>query len=177
MKLGKLNFSSITDGMGLVAEPVKKAFDSYGSSGIYVAEINPNLADTAAFCEQYEIGMEISANCVIVEAKRADRVWYAACVILAINKADVNGVVRRYLNARKISFAPMDTAVKISAMEYGGITPIGLPNDWPILIDKAVINAQHVIVGSGVRKSKLLVQSEFLTTLPNIVVMDIVKSS
>jgi len=177
VKLGKLNFSSITDGMGLVAEPVKKAFDSYGSSGIYVAEINPNLADTAAFCEQYEIGMEISANCVIVEAKRADRVWYAACVILAINKADVNGVVRRYLNARKISFAPMDTAVKISAMEYGGITPIGLPNDWPILIDKAVINAQHVIVGSGVRKSKLLVQSEFLTTLPNIVVMDIVKSS
>ena len=135
MRLGRLNFLSITDNLGLVAEPVEKAFYGYGSSGIYVAEIDPNLADTAAFCEQYEIGMEISANCVIVEAKRADRIWYAACVILAINKADINGIVRRHLGARKISFAPMDTAVKISAMEYGGITPIGLPNDWPILID------------------------------------------
>jgi prolyl-tRNA editing enzyme YbaK/EbsC (Cys-tRNA(Pro) deacylase) len=177
VKLGRLNFSSINDNLGLVAEPVKKAFDSYGSSGIYVTEIDPNLADTAAFCEQYEIGMEISANCVIVEAKRADRIWYAACVILAINKADVNGVVRRYLDARKISFAPMDIAVKISAMEYGGITPIGLPNDWPIIIDKAVINAQNVIVGSGIRKSKLLVPSQFLATLSNAIVMDIVKSN
>lgn len=177
MKLGRLNFSSIIDNLGLVAEPVKKAFDSYGSSGIYVVEIDPNLADTAAFCEQYEIGMEISANCVIVEAKRADRIWYAACVLLAINKADVNGVVRRYLDAQKISFAPMDIAVKISAMEYGGITPIGLPNDWLIFIDKAVINARNVIVGSGIRKSKLLVPSQFLATLSNAIVMDIAKAN
>ena len=175
MKLGKLNFLNIADGLDLVAEPVKKAFDSYGSSGACVAEIDPNLADTAAFCEHYEIGMEMAANCVIVEAKRADKIWYAACLVLATNKVDVNGVVRRYLDARKVSFAPLETAVKISAMEYGGITPIGLPKDWPILVDKVVINSQHVIVGSGMRKSKLLVQSEFLKALPNVGVMDIVK--
>ena len=67
--------------------------------------INPGLADTAAFCEHYDIGLDVSANCVVVEARRAERVWYAACVVLATTRADVNGIVRKHLGARKISFA------------------------------------------------------------------------
>lgn len=175
MKLGILNFSNVANRLDLVAEPVKKALLGNDSSNIYVAEIDPNLADTAAFCEQYKIGMEVSANCVIVEAKRADKILYAACVILATHRADINGIIRRHIDARKISFAPMDKTVTMSEMEYGGITPVGLPNNWSILVNNSVVNTENIIIGSGIRKSKLLVPGQFLTTLPNVVVMEITK--
>ena len=77
---------------------------------------------------------------MVIAGKRGDTVSYAACVILATTRADVNGVVRRRLGAKKASFAPMDDAVALSGMEYGGITPIGLPADWPVLVDRAVLD-------------------------------------
>src|SRR3954464_9615681 len=92
-----------------------------------------DLADTAAFCEAYGVQLAESANCVIVAGRRGDVTRYAACVVLATPRADVNGVVRRHLDVRKASFAPMDDAVRLSGMEYGGITPIGLPKDWPVV--------------------------------------------
>lgn len=131
------------------------------------------MADTAAFCEYYSIGNDVSANCIVVKAKRADKIWHAACIILATSRADINGVIRRQLDARKISFAPMDKAVALTPMEYGGITPIGLPEDWPILVDRAVANTTHVVIGSGLRKSKLLVLGNLFHKLPNTKVMDI----
>ena len=120
--------------------------------------------------------MNKSANCVIVEAKRADKTWYAACVILATNRTDINGIVRRHLDARKVSFAPMNLAVNMTSMEYGGITPIGLPPEWPIIIDSQVANTGQAIIGSGLRKSKLLVSGSLLASLPNSTVFDISKS-
>jgi prolyl-tRNA editing enzyme YbaK/EbsC (Cys-tRNA(Pro) deacylase) len=119
--------------------------------------------------------MDISANCVVIQAKAAESIWYVACVILATDKIDVNGVVRKYLKARKTSFAPMDKAVTMTAMEYGGITPIGLPASWPILVDDAVVHSEQVIIGSGVRRSKLLVPGKLLGILPNATVLDIAK--
>ena len=127
VELGKLTFVPVGDAMDLVGDPVRQHIDQAGADGLWVSEIDPDLADTAAFCEQYDIGLDISANCVVVEAKRADRVWHAACMVLATTRADVNGIVRKHLDARKISFASMDTAVSLTGMEYGGITPIGLP--------------------------------------------------
>lgn len=177
MDLGKLSFAPINEAMELVGNTVKEYLRQNGlSDGIWVSEIDPKLADTAAFCEHYDIGMDVSANCVIVEAKRADKVWYAACLVLATTRADINGVVRRQLDARKISFAPMDTAISLADMEYGGITPIGLPNDWPLLIDENVTKQQQVIIGSGVRGSKLLVSTEVLASLPNAKVLAITKT-
>jgi prolyl-tRNA editing enzyme YbaK/EbsC (Cys-tRNA(Pro) deacylase) len=113
---------------------------------------------------------------VVVEARRADRAWFAACLVLATTRADVNGVVRKHLGARKISFAPMDSAVSITGMEYGGITPVGLPEDWPILVDVNVIDQERVIIGSGIRGSKLLAATELLTSLPNAEVLAITKT-
>ncbi len=152
MELGKLTFVPAGEAPELVAEPVRPHL----RDGLWVSAIDPDLADTAAFCEHYDIGLDISANCVVVEARRAERVWFAACVVLATTRADVNGIVRKHLGARKISFAPMDSAVSLTGMEYGGITPVGLPADWPILIDLNVVDQQRVIIGSGVRGSKLL---------------------
>ncbi|MCK9893101.1 YbaK/EbsC family protein [Frankia sp. AgB32] len=137
-----------------------------------VAEIDPELADTAAFCERYGVAPGDSANCVIVAARRGEVTTLAACVILATTRADVNGLVRRRLNARKVSFAPMDTAVARTGMEYGGITPVGLPADWPVLVDRVVAEHPRVVVGSGLRRSKLWVPGALLAALPNAEVVD-----
>lgn len=175
MKLGNLNFEPVEQQPELVAETTKDCIKQNSLAGALVAEINDSLADTAAFCAHYGIGMDVSANCVIVEAKRAERVWYAACIILATTRADINGIIRKHLDARKLSFAPMETAVSLTKMEYSGITPIGLPGDWPILIDSAVMKKQHVVVGSGVRASKLLVPTKLVASLPNVEILDITK--
>lgn len=176
VELGKLRFVAVADLMTLVGDPVRRHIDQAGGDGVWVSGIDPNLADTAAFCEHYDIGLDMSANCVVVEAKRADRVWYAACMVLATTRADVNGIVRKHLDARKISFASMDTAVSLTGMEYGGITPVGLPTDWPILVDRDVVDQQQVIIGSGVRGSKLLVSTDVLAALAGAEVLSITKA-
>ena len=157
----------------LLAPPVAAALSSWKrASDIRVAPIDPDFADTAAFCEFYDVRMDQSANCVVVAGKRGGEVRYAACMVLATTRADVNGVVRRHLDARKASFAPMDDAVQLTGMEYGGITPIGLPDGWPVLIDSAVLEAGPVIIGSGIRGSKLELPGEALADLPGAVVLD-----
>jgi prolyl-tRNA editing enzyme YbaK/EbsC (Cys-tRNA(Pro) deacylase) len=109
---------------------------------------------------------------VIVKGKRGGEVRYAACVVLATTRADVNGLVRRRLDARSASFAPMDDAVRLSGMEYGGITPLGLPADWPILIDAAVAASDGVVVGAGVRAAKLFLPGAVLAALPGAEVVE-----
>jgi prolyl-tRNA editing enzyme YbaK/EbsC (Cys-tRNA(Pro) deacylase) len=175
MKFGTLEFVNVVNSSILVASSTKTMIERLDSSEVYGSAIDAGLSDTAAFCEQYQIGMEQGANCVIVEAKRAERVWHVACVVLGTDKVDVNGAVRKYLGAKKASFAAMDIATSLTVMEYGGITPVGLPADWPILIDSAVAAADWLIIGSGVRSSKLLVPGQFLGTLPNATTIDITK--
>lgn len=175
MRFGNLDFALVADKPELLAEPVKQAIEKLSLKGVQVAEIDPNLSDTAAFCEHYRVALSVSANCVIVEAKRGDRVWYGACMIPADQHIDVNNLVRRYLGARKISFAPMDRATSMTNMEFGGITPIGLPADWPILVESQLGTADWLILGSGLRKSKLLVKGSLLAQLPGAVIMPIAK--
>ena len=136
------------------------------AADVRAAAIEPDLADTAAFCERYEVRLDVSANCVVIAGRRGGDTRYAACIVLATTRADVNGVARRLLDARKASFAAMDDAVSLTGMEYGGITPIGLPSEWPIYVDAAVGAAGDVVIGSGLRRSKLLVPGHALATLP-----------
>ncbi len=140
--------------------------------GLGVTEIDPELADTAAFCEAYGSPLTASANCVVVAGKRAGEVRFAAALVLATTRADVNGVIKRRLDVRKASFAPMDEAVALTGMEYGGITPVGLPAQWPILIDQAVADAPELVIGSGIRGSKLLISGKALAELPQAEVID-----
>jgi prolyl-tRNA editing enzyme YbaK/EbsC (Cys-tRNA(Pro) deacylase) len=149
----------------LLATPVFEALTE--KDDVLVAPIDADLADTAAFCAAYGVRPDVSANCVIVTGKREGEQRYAACMVLATTRADVNGVVRRRLDVRKASFAPMDGAVAATGMEYGGITPIGLPPGWLVLVDEAVAATPWVIIGSGVRRSKLAVRGADLRTLPN----------
>ena len=143
-----------------------------GSDAVGVAEIDPALADTAAFCAHYGIAEADSANCVVVKGKRAGEVRFAACVVLATTRADVNGIVRRRLEVRSASFAPMAEAVALTGMQYGGITPIGLPPDWPVLIDAAVASSPGVVVGAGIRRAKLFLPGTVLAALPSAEVIE-----
>jgi prolyl-tRNA editing enzyme YbaK/EbsC (Cys-tRNA(Pro) deacylase) len=175
MHLGRLEAVPALDRAELLAEPVALALAKFSgellADVVGVAEIDPELADTAAFCERYGVTLTESANCVIVAGRRDGQTRYAACVVLATTRADVNGLARRQLDVRKASFAPMETAVELTGMEYGGITPIGLPADWPVLVDAAVAAAPQVVVGSGVRRSKLILPGAALARLPAATVL------
>ncbi|WP_305788500.1 YbaK/EbsC family protein [Symbioplanes lichenis] len=175
---GSLKLEPAISRLDLLAPPVAAALQVWPAEApidgdqVMVAPIDAELADTAAFCDAYDVGLEESANCVIVAGKRGEVTRYAACVVLATTRADVNGIVRRHLDARKASFAPMDEAVRLSGMEYGGITPIGLPKDWPVLVDSRVIATPHVIIGSGLRGSKIAIAGPALGALPGAEVIE-----
>jgi prolyl-tRNA editing enzyme YbaK/EbsC (Cys-tRNA(Pro) deacylase) len=159
----------------LLATPVAAALAALGeavSSSVGVAEIDPAAADTAAFCERYGVSLAESANCVVITGRRDGETRYAACAILATTRADVNNTARRELDVRKASFAPMDDAVAQSGMEYGGITPVGLPAAWPVLVDALVADTSTVIIGSGVRRSKLVLPGKLLASLPGARVIE-----
>jgi prolyl-tRNA editing enzyme YbaK/EbsC (Cys-tRNA(Pro) deacylase) len=110
--------------------------------------------------------MEAGANCVVVAGKRAGEERVAACLVRADTRADVNGTVKRLLDVRKCSFLPLERAVELTAMEYGGITPVGLPADWRLLLDERVVDIDVAVVGSGIRGSKIFVPGRVLAALP-----------
>ena len=159
----------------LLAEPVARALATLavaGGSAVGVAEIDPEAADTAAFCERYGVSPAESANCVVIAGRRDGETRYAACVILATTRADVNNTARRELDVRKASFAAVEQAVAETGMEYGGITPLGLPAGWPMLVDALVADTPTVVIGSGVRRSKLVLPGKLLASLPNARVIE-----
>jgi prolyl-tRNA editing enzyme YbaK/EbsC (Cys-tRNA(Pro) deacylase) len=156
-----------------VADAVRHWRGSVPAEQIVYVDTDPQWADTAVFVEHYgrEL-LEQSANCVVVAGKRGGETTLAACVVLSTTRVDVNGVVRRHLGVRKASFASMDTATGETGMEYGGITPVGLPGAWPVLVDAAVVDLPYVLVGSGRRRGKLLVPGKAFAELPGAVVLE-----
>ena len=171
--LGDLVTVPAADRLDLLAAPVAAALARPGMPELFVAEIDPEVADTAAFCERYQVPLDVSANCVVVAGRRGGETRLAACMVLATTRADVNGVVRRRLDTRKASFAAMDVAVAETGMEYGGITPVGLPDGWPVLVDMAVAATAYVVIGSGLRRSKLVVAGADLLALPGAEVLQL----
>ncbi|MEU8489128.1 YbaK/EbsC family protein [Streptomyces sp. NPDC048641] len=158
---------------GPVADAVRNWHGTVPAEQLLHVDTEPEWADTATFVERYgpEL-LEDSANCVVVAGKRAGETTLAACLVFSGTRVDVNGAVRRQLGARKASFAPMETATGVTGMEYGGITPIGLPADWPLLVDAAVVDRPHVLIGSGTRRGKLIVPGKAFLDLPGAVVLE-----
>jgi len=153
-----LTWSRALDRPDLLAEPTAAALHAWSSAdpavadGALVAEIDPDLADTAALTEAYDLPLEVSANCVVVLGRRAGE--------------------ERRLDVRKASFMPMDAAVASTAMEYGGITPVGLPAGWPVLVDARVVATPWIVLGSGVRRSKLAMPGALLGSMPGVEVVE-----
>jgi prolyl-tRNA editing enzyme YbaK/EbsC (Cys-tRNA(Pro) deacylase) len=157
----------------LLADPTRTAIAAGGFlDQVGVVEIDPAISDTAATQVAFGLPPDTLANCVVISGKRQGTERFAACVVLATTRADVNGAVRRFLDVRKASFLPMERAVELTGMEYGGITPIGLPADWPVLVDRRVSESDVVVIGSGVRRSKILLPGAALNGLPTAQVID-----
>jgi prolyl-tRNA editing enzyme YbaK/EbsC (Cys-tRNA(Pro) deacylase) len=159
----------------LLAPPVARALAALDADlgGLaHVAQIDPEHADTATLVALYGVSSPASGNCVLVGGRRDGVERVAACVVPATSRADVNGLVRRRLDVRKASFLAMDQAVADSGMEYGGITAIGLPEAWPVLVDATLADLPAVVIGSGVRRSKLVVPGVLLASLPGAEVID-----
>jgi prolyl-tRNA editing enzyme YbaK/EbsC (Cys-tRNA(Pro) deacylase) len=166
--LGTLTSTPVSQHPELLGPPTFTALKRLGWLNLVgVVEIDPGVSDTAKSQETYQLQPEALANCVIVGGKREGAERLAACVVVFTTRADVNSVVRRRLDVRKASFLPMERAVELTGMEYGGINPIGLPESWPILLDHRVVETAVVLIGSGMRRSKLLLPGNLLAELPH----------
>jgi prolyl-tRNA editing enzyme YbaK/EbsC (Cys-tRNA(Pro) deacylase) len=172
-EIGSLTSLPALDHPELLAPPVAAALAAWpAASDVAVVEIDPEQADTAAMSAAYDLPMDTGANCVVVAGSRAGDERVAACVVRADTRADVNTRVRKLLDVRKASFLPMDRAVEESSMEYGGITPLGLPDGWRVLVDPRCLDIDVAIIGSGLRRSKILLRGALLGELPGAEVVD-----
>jgi prolyl-tRNA editing enzyme YbaK/EbsC (Cys-tRNA(Pro) deacylase) len=132
---------------------------------------DPALADTAAFCAAYGFSPEDSANTIVVIGK-ADPARFAACVTLAPYRLDVNRVVRDRLGTRKASFAPAEETARLTGMEIGGVTVLGLPPNLPIWVDSRVMKRERIILGGGSRSWKVISSPGILRALPGVEIVD-----
>lgn len=160
----------MVDGASDATDPVLVAARATGQP-FEVVPCDPALADTAEFCAAYGYEPGQSANAIVVAGKAEPRV-YAACLVLATTRLDVNRVVRRRLGTKKASFASADETRDLTGMELGGVTPYGLPDDLPLWIDARIMDVPEVIVGGGSRDRKLLVPPASLAALPNAEVVE-----
>lgn len=179
-RLGTLTWVPAVDAPELLGEPVVEGLHELvgrvpaAADDVLVTAIDPDHADTAAMSERYDLPLELSANCVIVAGRRGGEERVAACVVRATTRADVNNRVKRLLDVRKASFWATDLAVAASGMEYGAITPVGLPvgeGRWRLLVDTRVLDG-WAIIGSGVRGSKLLLPGALLGEVPGSEVVE-----
>lgn len=154
-------------------DTVDRALESLAASGqdFEIMACDPDLADTAQFCAAYGFAVEDSANTILVVGKSDPRV-YAACVVLANTRLDVNKAVRKRLGTRKASFAPGEETEAIIGMTVGGVTPFGLPEDLPIWIDSAVMTRERIVLGGGSRDRKVVGHPSILAALANVEVVE-----
>lgn len=172
-RLGTLDWLPALEHLDLLAAPVAQALGSWSrATEAAVVAIDPAHADTAVMAQVHDLPLDTGANCVVVGGQRAGEERVAACLVRSDTRVDVNGVVRRLLDVRKASFLPMEQAVSVSGMEHGGITPVGLPAGWRLLVDPRVLEMPVALVGSGLRRSKLLLPGEAVAELPGVEVVE-----
>jgi prolyl-tRNA editing enzyme YbaK/EbsC (Cys-tRNA(Pro) deacylase) len=157
----------------MVPENETEAIEERVQSALQALEIphevmpcDPELADTAAFCDHYRVSLANSANAIIVASKKEPK-QYAACLVLATTKLDVNRTVRNLMGVKRLSFASAEESKALTGMMAGGVTLFGLPESLPIYIDRRVMDREYVVLGGGSRSSKIKVAPEELKRLPN----------
>jgi prolyl-tRNA editing enzyme YbaK/EbsC (Cys-tRNA(Pro) deacylase) len=138
------------------------------AQGVTVFTVADDASDTAQFSERYGFGLEDCANTLVLRYKRDGAEHHAAVVTLGSRRLDVNGAVKARLGAQRLSFAKREQAVELTGMEFGGITAFGVPADWVVLVDAAVMARERIVMGAGVRATKLLLAPALLEHLPNV---------
>lgn len=155
------------------AEPESRVRAALEASGVpyEILPCDPALADTADFCRHYGYRLEQSANTILAAAKTGAGA-YAACVLLATTRLDVNRTVRKRLAARRVSFASAEQTRALTGMELGGVAPLGLPEALPIWVDSRVMACDVVILGAGTRSAKVKVSPEIFRHLRNTEIVE-----
>lgn len=151
---------------GVAEQAVLDVLDRLGVEYETIA-VDPRYADTADFCERYGFPLETSANTIIVVSKRGEK-RYAACVVTADRRLDVNRSVRRLLGVSKASFASAEETRELTGMEIGGVTVFGLPSGVPIYVDEQIMEIDRVVLGGGGRSQKIQVAPRVLERLPAV---------
>ena len=152
--------------MSELASQVKTALDTSGIR-YKVLACDPNLADTAAFCEHYGFTLEQAANTILVASRKTEPTKYALCVVLGTTRVDVNKKVCELLGVKRASFADAETTRELTGMEIGGVVAIGTNAEIPVYIDSRVLAQEKVVMGSGNRTSKLVLNPQELLKLPH----------
>lgn len=149
------------------AEAMGRVHAALEGSGLEyeIMDCDPELADTAVFAERYNVPLTHSANAIIVKSKTGEA-KFAACLVLATCRLDVNHTVRKKLGARKVSFATPEETRDLTGMEIGGVTPLGLPEDLPLWIDARIMDLDYVILGGGGRDTKITVDPAIFNQTP-----------
>ena len=153
-----------------IERSVRAAVEALGGP-FEILPCDPELADTAAFCAHYGIPPGESGNTIVVATKKEPK-SYAACLVLANTRLDVNHAVRKLMNGQKLSFATGDETRALTGMMMGGVTVFGLPPELPVFTDSAVLQARTVVVGGGSRSSKIRVAPEALRRIPNAAIIE-----
>jgi prolyl-tRNA editing enzyme YbaK/EbsC (Cys-tRNA(Pro) deacylase) len=156
--------------MSDIAATVRATLDELGADYEIIA-IDPDYADTAAFCERYGFGMDVSANAIVIASKRPPG-HHSACLALATTRLDVNHRVRDLMGVKKLSFASSEVTMELTGMMIGGVTPFALPPDLPVYVDAAVRAVPHLIVGGGDRATKVLVDPEVFDRMDQVEVVE-----
>jgi len=157
--------------MDVIEARVRAIVSGLATPGVEVVDCDPALADTADFCAAYGYAMEDTANAIVVVGK-SDPPTYAACVVLATTRVDVNRAVRQRLGVRKASFAPAEDTAALTGMAIGGVTPFALPPGLPLWVDAAVMERSRVVVGGGSRAAKVIGPPAMLLEVPGAVIVD-----
>ena len=153
-----------------LTQRIIEALDATGVA-YEITECDPDLADTAVYCERYGLDPKFAANAILVKGKAGGERLYCLCVLLATHRLNTNHTVRKKLGARKVSFAPADETREMTGMEIGGVTPFALPADLPVWVDEAVMQADYVVLGGGNRHSKIQVGPAVFLKLPGVEVV------
>jgi len=138
------------------------------SNGVTVFRVDDDASDTAQFSERYGFGLDDCANTIVLRYRKGGDERHAALVCLGSRRLDVNGAVKARLGAQRLSFAKRESATELTGMAFGGITAFGLPADWTVLVDSAVMARERIVMGAGVRAAKLLLAPSLLAALPNV---------
>ncbi|HET6152134.1 MAG TPA: YbaK/EbsC family protein [Marmoricola sp.] len=171
--LGSLTTLPALDRPDLLGAPVAALLRDWPyADQVGVVAIDAALSETSATVDVYGVPLDAGANCVVIAGKREGVEKIAACVVRGDTRADVNNRVKRLLDVRKCSFLDHDRAVTETGMEYGGITPIGTPADWRLLVDARVISTPVVLVGAGIRGAKIILPGHLLGELPGAEVVE-----
>lgn len=168
-----LDFKPIIGNENQISKPTYKMLEKLSAlDKCMYAEIDTNFAGGFEICEKYNFDPKVGINCLVVEARRGDNVSYAALLVPVGYKYNMSSVVRKKLNARTVSVAPLEYVLEHTGMEFGSINPVGLPEDFNIFIDPHALESDRIIVGSGLLKTKICIPSKLLLELPNSEILE-----